>query len=72
MQTIMLWRIAVRSVQHGTLGQTYESAPTGGYHMSLPLQVVIINLMAQAVGFVQAQHVSGGRVRLLKKYFMHP
>ena len=28
MQTIILWRIAVRSVQDGTLGQTYESAPT--------------------------------------------
>ena len=32
MQTIILWRIAVKFVQDGTLGQTYESAPTGDYH----------------------------------------
>ena len=32
MQTIILWRIAVRSGRDGTLGQTYKSAPTVGYH----------------------------------------
>ncbi len=32
MQTIIRWRVAARFVQDGTVGQTYESAPTGGYH----------------------------------------
>ena len=32
MGTKTKWRIAVAFVQNVTLGQTYKSAPTGGYH----------------------------------------